>query len=91
MIHMSRDDRTSIASLFPNVSVQDQRSATFSPSRLNNYTNMYGGSVISSDIKRIMYQFQRRHYYIIGYYLNITITNPYDDMSSWTEPHAPTS
>jgi hypothetical protein len=35
-------------------------------------------------------QSQRRHYHVLGYYSNMTITNPHDVMCSWTEPLAPT-
>ena len=38
-------------SLPQNASVEDRQSqTTFPPSRLNNYTNMYGGTIISQDI-----------------------------------------
>jgi hypothetical protein len=43
-----------------------------STSRLNNYTNMYGGTVILSDIiKHILYQSLRRHYHVSGLYQSL--------------------
>ena len=56
MIRASHDQsvpiQTNTASLFmsQNVSVKDRHSQTFHPSRLNNYTHTYGGTIISPDI-----------------------------------------
>jgi hypothetical protein len=67
--HVSRDDRTDITSLL--ISLSRRRTLTYncSASRLNNYTNTYGGTIILSDIiKHILHQLLRRHYHVSGYY-----------------------
>jgi hypothetical protein len=45
-------------------SVKAKHSQTFSPSRLNNYTNIYGGTIISSDIIT-------NHYDVLSYHVKL--------------------